>query len=256
MKICIANRKGGVSKTTTAVNVASIMVEKGYKVLLIDLDPQANATENLGINTDELDSTMYHVIAKNHPIIDAIQHTEFGVDIVPSSVDLAEAEIEVASKINREKILSNALDDHRLDYDFILFDLPPNLGLLSINGLVATDSIIITVDVGMFSLSGIGDLLEVVNLIRKSKLNERLDVLGVLMTKVDNRTNISKRMKEILTESVGDKVFKTQIRQNVKIAESQINQMPINHYDKASIGYIEYVKFVEEVLDNVESNKR
>ena len=198
---------------------------------------------------------MYHVTAKGLPIIDVIQHTDFGVDIAPSSSELAEAEIEVASKINREKILYNAIDDSRLNYDFILFDLPPNLGLLSINGLVATDNIIITVDVGMFSLSGIGDLLEVVNLIRKSKLNEYLDVLGVLMTKVDNRTNVSKKMKEILVESVGDKVFKTQIRQNVKIAESQINQMPINHYDKASVGYVEYVKFVEEVLKNVKAAK-
>lgn len=254
MKICIANRKGGVSKTTTAVNMASIMVEKGYRVLLIDLDPQANATENLGVNIDKVENTMYHVIAKGYPIIDIIQHTDYGVDIAPASTELAEAEIEVAGKINREKIICNAIDDDRLDYDFILFDLPPNLGLLSINGLVATDNIIITVDVGMFSLSGIGDLLEVVNLIRKSKLNERLDVLGVLMTKVDNRTNISKKMKNILEESVGDRVFKTQIRQNVRIAESQINQMPINHYDKTSIGYIEYVKFVEEVLEKCQSN--
>lgn len=252
IKLCIANRKGGVSKTTTAVNMSSILAEKGYKVLLIDLDPQGNATENFGLNPEELPNTMYQVIVEGLPLNDAICETKFGVDIIPSNTNLADAEIKVANRINREKILSNAMEEANLNYDFIIFDLPPNLGVLSINGLVATDKIIITVDVGVFSLTGIGDLMAMVSLIRKSQLNPKLDVLGVLMTKVDNRTNISKSIKDILVNSIGDMVFNTQIRQNVKIAESQINKQPINFYDKACFGYVEYSKFVEEVLENVE----
>lgn len=251
IKLCIANRKGGVSKTTTAVNLSSILAEKGKSVLLVDLDPQANATDNLGISSETLELSAYDIIAKNRSMEEVIINTNFGVDLVPSSSELASAELEVAGRINRENIISDAIINSNIDYDFIVFDLPPNLGLLSINGLVASDEVIIPVDIGKFSLSGIGDLLEIISLIRKSKLNSHLDVLGVLMTKVDYRTNIGKEMERILKESVGDKVFKTKIRQNVRIAECQANQKPINHFDKNSSGYREYLQFTEEVLKHV-----
>lgn len=251
IKLCIANRKGGVSKTTTAVSLSSILAEKGNKVLLIDLDPQGDASDNMGLDIDNLKSTVYDVITGKLPIIDVIQSTTFNVDVVPANSRLAEAELELASKINREKTLSDAIGEANLKYDFLVFDLPPNLGLLSINGLVASDDVIISVDVGRFSLSGIGDLLEIINLIRKSKLNPTLDVLGVLMTKVDYRTRMAKIMKQTLQDNVGDKVFKTRIRQNATVSESQNNQTPINYFDKKSSGYKEYLKFTEEVLENV-----
>ena len=251
IKLCIANRKGGVSKTTTAVNLSSILAELGKSVLLIDLDPQSNATDNLGISSDILEFSAYDIIAKDKDIREVIIKTEFDVDLIPSSSNLADAELEVASKMNRERIISDAITSSGIDYDFIIFDLPPNLGLLSINGLVASDEVIIPVDIGKFSLSGIGDLLEIISLIRKSQLNPNLNVLGVLMTKVDYRTNISKEMERVLKESVGDKVFKAKIRQNVKIAECQSEQKPINHFDKNCSGYREYLQFAKEVLEYV-----
>lgn len=250
IKLCIANRKGGVSKTTTAVNMSSILVEKGYKVLLIDLDPQGNATENLGLNPEELSNTIYQVLAKDLPLYEAIHETKFGIDIIPANTELAYAEIALANKLSRDKILSNAIGSADLAYDFVILDLPPNLGLVSINGLVASDRVIITVDVGVFSLTGISDLMALIGLI-KNQLNPKLDVLGVLMTRVDNRTNLAKNIKKILETSLGSMVFNTQIRQNVAIAESQINNKPINFYDKACAGYIEYCKFAEEVLESV-----
>ena len=176
IKLCIANRKCGVSKTTTAVNVSSILVEMGYKVLLIDLDPQGNATDNFGLNPEELPNTIYHVIAKDLPLDQAICETKFGVDIIPSNTELAYAEIAIANKLSREKLLSDAIEKANLKYDFVILDLPPNLGLVSVNGLVAADKVIITVDVGLFSLTGIGDLMTLVSLI-KGQLNPNLDVI-------------------------------------------------------------------------------
>ena len=253
IKLCIANRKGGVSKTTTAVNMSSILAEEGYKVLLIDLDPQGNASENLGLILAELQNTIYEVIAEKILIKKAIHKTNYGIDIIPANIDLAEAEIEIANKINREKILDNLIKESNIEkeYNFIIFDLPPNLGLLSINGLVATDKVIVPVDVGLFSLSGISDLISLIGLIKKSQLNSDLDIMGVVMTKVDNRTNASKDIKILLENSLGNMVFQTQIRQNIKIVESQINNQPINFYDKTSSGYIEYLEFVKEVLKYV-----
>ncbi len=253
IKLCIANRKGGVSKTTTAVNMSSILAEEGYKVLLIDLDPQGNATENLGLIPIDLQQTIYEVIIGQIPLKQAIYKTNFNVDIIPANVNLAEAEIEIANKINREKILDNLINESGIDdkYNFIIFDLPPNLGLLSINGLVATDKVIVPVDVGLFSLSGISDLISLIGLIKKSQLNSDLDIMGVVMTKVDNRTNASKDIKKLLQDSLGNMVFQTQIRQNIRIVESQINNQPINFYDKSSFGYIEYSDFVKEVLELV-----
>lgn len=252
IKLCMANRKGGVSKTTTAVNTSSILAELGYKVLMIDLDPQANATENMGLDAESLTNSIYHVLAKGLPLKKAIYKSDFNVDVVPANSKLSDVELEIQAKLNREKLLLTAIDEANLDYDFAILDLPPNLGLLSVNGLVATDNIIITVDVGVFSLSGINELMSLVSLIKRSQLNKELDILGVLITKVDNRTNLSKRTKETLTSALGDRVFNTQIRQNVTITDSQSNYMPINHFNKNCTGYLEYLEFTEEVISRVE----
>lgn len=258
IKLCIANRKGGVSKTTTAVNLSSILSELGHSVLLIDLDAQGDASDNMGFDVNDLDDiyTTYDVMTGKIPLRQAISKTDFNVDMIPTNSRLAESETELSSKMNREKILSDAIEEANLDYDFIIFDLPPNLGLLSINGLVASDSVVVTVDVGRFSLSGISDLLEIISLIRKSRINSELDILGVLMTKVNYSTRIARTMQNALEEIVGNKVFKTKIRQNVTIADGQSQQKPINFYDRNCNGHKEYVKFAKEVLENVKRQEQ
>ena len=251
IKLCMANRKGGVSKTTTAVNTSSVLAELGYKVLLIDLDPQANATENMGLISEELTNTIYHVLAKDLPLEKAIYHTDFNVDLIPSNSKLSDVELEIQSKLNREKILSDSIENANLNYDFIIMDLPPNLGLLSVNGLVATDKIVITVDVGAFSFSAINDLISLIGLIKKSRLNPNLDMLGVLMTRIDNRTNVAKKVRNMLESALGNRIFDAQIRQNIRITESQMEHKPINYFDKTSTGYLEYLEFAKEVISRV-----
>lgn len=255
IKLCIANRKGGVSKTTTAVNLSSMLAELGYKILLVDLDPQGDASDNMGFDIDNLQNTTYEVMTGKVKLIDAIQTTPFSLDVIPSNSRLADAELELANRINREKVLSDAINDSDLEYDFIIFDSPPNLGLLSINGLVASDSVIVSVDVGRFSFSGIVDMLEVISLIRKSKLNPSLDILGVLTTKVDYRTKAAKVAQRVLQDNFGDKVFKTRIKQNTTIVDSQRSQVPINFFCRNSSGHQEYFKFTEEVLERCQMER-
>lgn len=255
IKICISNRKGGVSKTTTAVNMSSILAEKGYKVLLIDLDAQGDATQNLGIDIDTLGSTIYDVLLKELPLGQAIVPTEFGVDIIGANKILANAEIQLHNRLNRDSLLRFAIEEAELDYDFIVFDLPPDLGLLAINGLVATNRVIIPVDIGVFSLSGINELISTMGLIKKGQLNNDIELLGVLITKVDNRTNLGKKIRAMLEDALEDKVFNTQIRQNIKISDSQSESKPINFFEKSCSGYIEYEEFVEEVLEKCKMTK-
>jgi chromosome partitioning protein len=254
IKICLSNRKGGVSKTTTAVNMSSILTEIGYKVLLIDLDAQGDSTQNLNVDCDNLEYTIYDVLVNDLPITNAIIHTAFNIDLVGANKNLANAEIQLHNKLNRDSLLSMAINKTNLPYDFIIFDLPPDLGLLSINGLVATDEVIIPVDIGIFSLTGINELISLMGLIKKGQLNTNINLMGVLITKVDNRTNLSKEIESILSEALGNKVFKTQIRQNIKIADSQSKNKPINHFDKTCTGYLEYKEFVKEVLDKCKIN--
>lgn len=255
IKLCIANRKGGVSKTTTAVSLSSILAELEHKVLLMDLDPQGDATDNMGFDIDSLQYTMYDVMTNKVQLSEAIQTSPFGVDVAPANSRLADAELELANRINRESVLSDIINESELDYDFIIFDSPPNLGLLSINGLVASDSVIVSVDMGRFSFSGIVDLLEVVSLIRKSKLNPSLDVLGVLTTKVDYRTRAARIAQQVLKDNFDSKVFETRIKQNTAIVDSQRNQTPINFFNKDSSGYLEYFNFTEEVLERCQKKE-
>lgn len=255
MKICLSNRKGGVSKTTTSVNMSSILAEMGYKVLLIDLDPQSDSTKNFCIDGGELEYTIHDILTKDLPLKQAIVKTNFNVDLIGSNKNLANAEIQLHNKLNRDSILSFAIGEANLDYDFIIFDLPPDLGLLSINGLVSSDHVIIPVDVGYFSLSAINELVSLMSLIKKGHLNDKINLLGVLITRVDNRTNISKKIKTILNEALEDKVFDIQIRQNSAIAESQLESKPINYFSKDCTGYKEYKEFVEEVLEKCQMIK-
>ena len=255
IKIALVNQKGGVSKTTSAVNISSNLAEFGYKTLAVDLDPQGNLGYNFGLDTDNLESTIYDVLTKGALIKDTIYKTEFNVDVLPSSLLLANAELEISSKMNRESILRNAFKKADLDYDFCIMDLPPNLGLLTLNGLTLADYIIIPQDCSVFSLSGINQLAGIIKLIKENELNPNLEILGVVLAMVDSRTNISKEMYETLKEVFEDKVFKTQIHQNVKIPESQKAQQPLNFFAKDNRGNIEYKELTQELIDRVGYNR-
>ena len=187
--ISLVNQKGGVAKTTTAVSLSALLAELGRKVLVVDLDAQGNLTENFGIDGDGLDKTIYEVMTKELPLNEAIHTTKFGVDIVPANIDLASAELEMANMMTREMILGKAFKKADLDYDFVILDLPPSLGLITLNSLALSDYVLIPVDAGVYSLSGVNQLVKIITTVIENDLNDDLSVLGVLLTKADDRIN-------------------------------------------------------------------
>lgn len=250
-KIIFTNQKGGTGKSTSCINVGAIIGNMGFKVLVIDLDPQGNCTQGFGINDSDLQgrSTIYDVLVNEKPIEEAIMNTKYkNVDIVPAYIVLANAELELASTMSRETILQQAITESSADYDYMLFDLPPNLGLLTLNGLAAANEVIIPVDVGVFAISGINQLVKVINMVKR-KINQKLSITGILLTKVDGRTNLSKEIHSSLSEIFGDKLFKNVIHNNIKIAEAQREQKPIWYYDKSSKGAVEYELVTDEIVN-------
>lgn len=246
--IVYSNQKGGVGKSTSCINFAAILGSEGYKVLVIDMDPQGNTTSGLGIEEYKGMKTIYECLVDELPLNQAILQTPFkNVDLVPATITLANAEIEIAAVIGRESLLKESIHNHKLDYDFILIDLPPNLGLLTINGLVAAKEIIIPIDVSIFAMSGVSQLLKVIKTVKK-KLNPEIEILGALLTKVDGRTNLSKEIHADLQEYFGEKMFKSVIHQSVRIAEAQKDQKPITYFDPRCRGAEEYIQAVREVL--------
>lgn len=252
-KIAFTNQKGGVGKSTSCINIGAVLGNMGFKVLVIDLDPQGNCTQGFSFNENELQekNTIYDVLINEVPMKDSILNTKYkNVDLVPAYIVLANAELELASAMSREAILQNALIDSNIDYDYILFDLPPNLGLLTLNGLVSASEVIIPIDIGIFAISGINQLVKIINMVKR-KINQDLDITGILLTKVDGRTNLSKEMQANLTKIFGDKLFKNVIHNNVKIAEAQREQTPICYYDKNSKGAIEYELITKEIIHRI-----
>ena len=249
--ISLVNQKGGVAKTTTAVCLGSLLAELGSKVLVVDLDAQGNLTENFGINGDEIDNTIYEVLTQDLPLKQAIHTTEFGVDIIPSNINLASAELDIANKMSREMILRRAFKKADLDYDFVILDLPPSLGLITLNSLALSNYVLIPVDAGVYSLSGINQLVKIITTVIENDLNDDLSVLGVLLTKADDRINVTKDIQDTLRDMFGDKLFNTYIHHNSKILESQRDHKPINYFDKKSRGYLEYKELAKEVIERV-----
>jgi chromosome partitioning protein len=244
----IVNQKGGVAKTTTTINLGSCLAELGKKVLLIDIDPQGNLTQGLGV--ENIDKTIYECLTEELPLSEIIQHTNFNnLDIVPANIKLANAELELSSTLGRESLLKDALEHADLNYDYILIDCNPSLGILTVNALTATEDIIIPLEPGIFALEGIGQLVKVIQLIKK-KLNPKLNIKGVLLTRVNSRTSLAKDFEVQLHEIFGDKVFNTVIHNNVKIAEAQTYKKPINVYDKNAKGSIEYMSLAKELISN------
>ncbi|HEY0387420.1 MAG TPA: AAA family ATPase [Gaiellales bacterium] len=243
--IALANQKGGVAKTTTTLNLGAALVERGRRVLCVDLDPQSNLTMSQGIDPDDLDRTMFDVLVHKTPIEDVIQHRE--VDLAASSIDLAGAELALSSMIGRERALQKALLPVRGRYDFVLIDTPPSLGLLTINALTAADGVIVPVQCEYLSLRGLIQLENTLTMIREN-LNPDVRIRGILPTMFDGRTLHSREAVEILQENFGDLVFETKIRKTVRYAEAPVKGTSVLKYDTKGKAARAYRDLAGEVL--------
>ena len=247
--ISVANQKGGVGKTTTTVNLSTILAKKGKKVLLIDIDPQGNATSGLGI-TKEVELSVYDVLVGDTEINETIQETAIkNLKVCPSNISLAGAEVQLVSMMSREQRLKTKLDIIKNDYDYILIDCPPSLGLITLNAFTASDSVLIPVQCEYFALEGLGQLLNTVNLVKKH-LNKNLEIEGALLTMYDARTNLSNQVVKEVKKYFENKVYKTVIPRNVRLSEAPSYGMPITIYDPRSKGAKAYEKFAKELLKN------
>ncbi|MCR5593235.1 MAG: AAA family ATPase [Saccharofermentans sp.] len=246
--LTLANQKGGVGKTTTAVNLAAFLGKKKKKVLVIDLDPQGNATSGLGIDKGQLESTIYDVMVNDVDIKDTIwESSSDNVSICPTNINLAGAEIELVNVMSREQVLKNAVKSVKNDYDYILIDCPPSLSILTINALTASDGIIIPIQGEYYALEGLTQLVDTINIVKK-KLNKNLSILGVVLTMFDRRTQLTRQVQEEVENYFGDKVFSTVIPRNVRLAEAPSHGVAILNYDKHSKGAKAYESLAAEVI--------
>jgi chromosome partitioning protein len=251
--VSILNQKGGVGKTTTAVNLGAYLAKAGRKVLLVDLDPQGNATSGLGIDKQSLNETLYDALFNHQTAPSILQDTTIsGLQILPSNANLAGAEVQLVSSLQRELQLRQMLS--QFNHDIILIDCPPSLGLLTINALSASDYVMIPVQTEYYALEGLGQLLSVIQRVKEA-INPRLEILGVLLTMFDSRTSLSDQVMAEVKKHFADKVFTTVIPRNVKLAEAPSFGQPISEHDKWSKGARAYKALCKEFIERIEGTK-
>ncbi len=247
--IAVANQKGGVGKTTTSINLGAYLAKMGHRVLIVDLDPQGNSSSGLAIAKNQLPKTMYHVLVENAPASEVIARTSVDkLDVLPASSVLAAAELELSEMPQREYQLRKALSG--LEYDFVLIDCPPSLGLLTLNGLVAASYLLIPVQSEYYALEGLGQLLATVKRVRQA-LNPQLVLLGVVITMHSSRTSLAAQVQTELKHHFPDTLFDTIIPRNIRLAEAPSHGKPISHYDRFSKGAQSYKKLAKEVISRV-----
>ncbi len=246
--IAVCNQKGGTGKTTSSVNLSAYFALSGKKILLIDLDPQANATSGVGVNKHNIQKSTYHVILEETELKDIIQPTVVdNLWLAPSSLDLTGAEIELVSALGREFRLKRAIESERNNYDYILIDCPPSLGLLTINGLCSADSLLIPVQCEYYALEGLSQLLNTIRLV-KENLNKNLEIEGVILTMADLRTNLTREVIQEVKKHFQDKVYNTVIPRSIRLGEAPSYGKPIHLYDKNSLGAHKYEELSREIL--------
>ncbi len=250
--IAITNQKGGVGKTTTAINLSACLAESGQRVLTVDFDPQGNTTSGLGLEKGNIDDTVYELLMGECDVEQCIQPSvQEGLDVMPSDVDLAGAEIELLDIKNKESILKENLAKVRDNYDFVIIDCPPSLNLLTINALTAADTVLVPIQCEYYALEGLSQVLKTVGLVQK-KLNPDLEVEGVVFTMYDARTNLSLEVVENVKSHLHENIYKTIIPRNVRLAEAPSYGMPINLYDSRSTGAESYRLLAAEVISRGE----
>lgn len=246
--IAIANQKGGVGKTTTSINLSATLAEKGKKVLVVDTDPQGNTTSGFGLNKNQLDNTIYELLIGECDVESAlVKDVVDGVDIIPSNVNLAAVEIELIDMEEKEYILKKSIDKIRNNYDFIIIDCPPSLSMLTINAMTTANTVLVPIQCEYYALEGLSQLVHTVNLV-KERLNNDLEMEGVIFTMYDSRTNLSMQVVENVKDHINENVYKTIIPRNIRLAEAPSYGLPINLYDSKSAGAEAYRLLADEVI--------
>ncbi len=253
--IAIANQKGGVGKTTTSINLSACLAEANKKVLVIDIDPQGNTSSGLGINKEYAENTVYEVMLGEIDIKEAIRKEIFeNLDIIPSNVNLAGAEIDLIDIENREYVLKNSISEIKENYDYIILDCPPSLSMLTVNAMTAADTVLVPIQCEYYALEGLTQLIHTINLVKK-KLNPSLELEGVVFTMYDSRTNLSLQVVENVKDNLKQNIYKTIIPRNIRLAEAPSHGLPINLYDTKSSGAESYRLLAEEVMNNRREEK-
>jgi len=245
--IAVANQKGGVGKTTTAVNLSASVAAKGKRVLIVDLDPQGNTTSGYGISKREVEAGTYQLLLGEIEASDAVRHTKYDVDVIPANIQLSGAAIELIALEKRESRLRQALAGISEQYDFIFIDCPPALDLLTLNGLCAADSVLVPIQCEFFALEGLSELMTTIRTVKKM-YNPYIELEGVLLTMYDGRLNLTLQVVSEVKKFFGDKLYATTIPRNVRLAEAPSYGMPVNHYDPSSKGTAAYSALAEELL--------